>query len=334
MKDKIIEYLKGKGINLKEEFIIKYLDKNHPVSEEDEYKHEIADTYPTYHNESWYFNCMDFNSNVHIITRLSYNAGDGTSDILLVLVIDGKVKLYVNRAIIKGMPDTWGDKRLTYECLVPLKKWRITFYDRKFSLDIVSEGRFPVFTYSSDEDPSKIFEEFGYKILDVATQMHYEQSMRVTGTLKIKKTDELRKINGLGHRDHSWGTRDWVGIDGWNWICAQFEDKVLNLTKTKVFGKFLEIGFISSADKVTPIRSVDIKTKYGFKGEPRAPISSTFHIKTDDDEFDLVATTDHAIRLIRPTEKGITEIWEQIVKFDLKGEKGAGISEYMSSVKD
>ncbi len=334
LKDKIKAYLKTKGIILKDEFIDKYLEKNLPLSEQDEYKHEIADTYPKYHNESWYFNALDFESNVHLITRISFNAGDGTSDILLVLVIDGKIKIHVNRTNIKGMPDTWGDKKLKYDCLVPLKKWRITFTDNNFDLDITSEGRFPPFTYSSDEDHEKIIEKFDVKIMGVATQMHYEQSMKINGTLHIKKTNETRQINGLGHRDHSWGTRDWVMIDGWNWISAEFENKTINFTKTRVFGEFMEIGFISTPDEIIPIKKIDIKTEYGFKGNPKSPISSIFHLKTDQNEYNLTSTTITAIRLVRPTEKGITEIYEQVVKFNLEGEKGIGISEYMSSAKD
>ena len=96
----------------------------------------------------------------------------------------------------------------------------------------------------------------------------------------------------------------------------------------------MEIGFISTASEITPIKAIDIETTYGFKGNPKSPISSIYHLKTENEEFDLISTTETSIRLIRPTEKGVTEIFEQIVKFDLKGEEGFGISEYMSSVKD
>ncbi len=40
-----------------------------------------------------------------------------------------------------------------------------------------------------------------------------------------------REFEGLGHRDKSWGARDWDAIRGWEWLSAQFgEDLAFNAT--------------------------------------------------------------------------------------------------------
>jgi hypothetical protein len=59
------------------------------------------------------------------------------------------------------------------------------------------------------EDPEK---EFG--------RAHYEQHMRVTGTLSID--GETQEIDAFGLRDHSWGPRYWQNILSSRWLTCSF----------------------------------------------------------------------------------------------------------------
>ena len=105
------------------------------------------------------------------------------------------------------------------------------------------------------------------------------------------------------------------------------------VTDIEVFGKIICTGFISTNEKNIPVKNVDVETTYGYKDNPKWPRSSKFTIITDIDTFEVVSTTIKSINLQRPSEVGLTEINEQVVKFSLNGKEGTGISEYMQSTK-
>ncbi|MHA1301429.1 MAG: DUF7064 domain-containing protein [Candidatus Helarchaeota archaeon] len=331
MMDKVLKYLKEKGIEIDEK-LLKYVEKGVDISEEDEFKHDFG-VFPQHHNESWYFNFVDRKSNVFLFSRMSMEMYDKKSTIMSVLIIDGKPNAYLNQIPLEKMPDNWEyDKRLKFICVKPMKQWRIKFEDRKFKLDVTFDARFPVFNYLSHEDPLAAFEKYGVELLDVAAQQHYEQGMKVTGTLVMKKTGETRKIDCLGHRDHSWGTRDWVTIDRWNWVSAQFEDKTINIARVEVLGKILQTGFISTENGNVHIKQVDVSTKTEEDG--KTPVSSTFSmIDENGNKTTITTSVIKSIHLQLPSPRGQTEIFEQIVTFTCNGSEGDGISEYLISVK-
>lgn len=332
MMDKVLKYLKEKGIEIDGK-LLEYIKKGVDISEIDEYKHDFGE-FPENHNESWYFNFIDRKNNVFLFTRWSMEMFDKKSTIMAVLIIDGKPNAYLSQPTIETMPDNWEyDKKLKYICTKPMEQWKVKFEDRKFKLDVTFDARFPVFNYLSHEDPLVSLEKYGVEILDVAAQQHYEQGMKAKGSLVLKKTGETRNIDCLGHRDHSWGTRDWVNIDRWNWISAQFEDKTINIARVEVIGKILQTGFISTKDGNIHIKNVEVTTK--TKEDGKTPVSSTFGL-TDEkgNKTILVSNTIQSIHLPLPSPKGKTEVFEQIVTFEYEGKEGNGISEYLISTRE
>ena len=309
------------------------------ITEKDEFKH-VWRRYPEHHNESWYFNFIDFTANVHVITRVGYRMGANEIEVMFVLVTDRENDAnnieYYNSEKIDGFPedDIYGDEKVKFECLEPMKKWHIRFENEKFEVDALLEGRFSPYIYMSREDPMEALKKYGTEILKVAAQKHYEQGMKATGIVKIKEQGQIkeeRKFNSYGHRDHSWGTRDWVLIDKWNWIACQFDHCTINSARVEVFGKAIKQGFISTADSQEPIIDLEVETEYGFKGKDSIPKSSTFKITTPTQQFTLISTTWTSLFIERPSERGITVVHEQIARFEMDGKKGYGISEYMMS---
>ena len=331
MKEKVIKYIEAKGIKL-DENLLKYLDGGVKLTEQDEFMHPF-ETYPLHHNESWYFNFIDRSNNVYCVSRFSFEMGQKRSRILFLLVIDENVTTYFKEVPFETMPDNLEfNKRLKYYCIKPMKQWRLTFEDRKIKLDVTFDARFPVVNSAAGEDPIAVLEEYGLEILDVAAQQHYEQSMKASGTLTLKKKEETRKVNCLGHRDHSWGARDWVHIDAWNWGAAQFADKTIGFVRSDVLGKNPQFGFISTKDGNQKIEKVEATTQ--TKEDGKTPVSSTF-ILTDENgkTITLDSKTIFSMHLPLPTEKGITEIFEQVVIYTCEGEEGDGISEYLISTR-
>lgn len=331
MKNRIKEYLKNKGVKIDESFL-KYLDNGIKISEKDEYMHNWG-KFPDNHNESWYFNAIDLENNFYFITRVSFVMDRNLSQIMMIIGIKGKVHTYFKEIKLEKMPNNWEfDKKIKYYCVKPFEEWRITYEDRKISFDINLKGRFSVHNSLEDEDPIETLEKYGIKLLDVTAQQHYEQPMNATGTITLKKSGEIMNINCYGQRDHSWGTRDWVNIDNWNWGAAQFDDETINLWRSQVFEKSIESGTIFTEDKNIKIIGVEVETE---TEDGKNPISSTFII-TDENENKrkLVSETVYSLHFPVPTKdnsSGFSEIYEQIVKYKCDGKQGSGVSEYMIS---
>jgi len=311
------------------------------ITEKDEFKH-VWRQYQEYHNESWYFNAIDFHANTHVITRVGYRMGVNELETMFLIVLDknddSKNLAYFNRIPVEGYPedDVYGDAKVKFQCLVPMKKWRLAFKDERFEVELIFNERFPPYIYMSQEDPGEALKKYGMEILKVAATRHYEQGMNVKGVVKLKENGrikEKRQLNCQGHRDHSWGTRDWVLIDGWNWVACQFEDCTMNFTRVRALGKVFEQGFISTSTGHERVMTVEVETQFGFEGNASVPKSSTFNITTPTRKLNIESKTWKSIYLARKMERGSTEVHEQIVHFEMDGRQGYGISEYMSSQK-
>jgi len=235
------------------------------LSDKDEYGHDWG-KFPQFHNESWYFNFIDRPNNVFLITRLSYHMDKNKSLVLVLLIIDGKARVYFKEIPLEKMPANWEiDKKIKYYCVEPMKQWRIKFKNSKVDLDINLVGRFPIFNSAEGTDPLAILKDNHNKTELVFAQMHYEQPMIATGTLILKKKGEVietRNIKALGQRDHSWGVREWAGIDSWNWVSAQFEDQTINFYKAEALGEVKQDGIIYSKDAENiKIENIEVSTK-------------------------------------------------------------------------
>ena len=316
------------------------IEKRVPISDKDEYFHDLEKElgiFPPHHNESWYFNFIDRKNKIYFITRLSVHMDTKKSRILVLLVINGKKTTYFNEISLEKLPEKWEfDKRLKYYCIKPMNQWRITYNDRKFNLDITIDGRFPVLNYGDIEDIKATIEKYGEDFLKVAAQEHYEQPTIVNGTVELKKKREVYKtweIKGAyGQRDHSWGIRKWIQIDGWNWVSAQFDDKTVNFFKSRLLDITPQKGVIFSKEGNTIIEKIEVSTK--TKEDGKTPVSSTF-ILTDKDgnKRTVESETIFSIYLPLPSKVGITEIFEQIAIFRCEGQEGIGISEYLISTR-
>ncbi len=327
---------------MSEDIYLEELIKNRvALSGKDEFMHDLAKNlgeFPRYHNESWYFNFIDRQNKVYCVTRLSLHMDKKKSRLLLLLIVDGKDNSYYNEVTLEKLPPNWEfDDKLKYYCIKPMDEWSVKYEDKKINLDITFKGRFPVFNLADTEDPKTFIEKYGEELLKVAAQEHYEQPMIATGTLSLKKKGAVyqkRNIKGFGHRDHSWGIRKWVQIDGWNWVSAQFEDETINFVKSNLLGKSPQSGVIYSKDKVNVIiEQIEVATI--TKEDEKTPVSSTF-ILTDKkgNKRTLESKTIFSKYLPLKSRTGLTEIFEQVAIFTSEGKEGDGISEYLISTRD
>ena len=102
-----------------------------------------------------------------------------------------------------------------------------TLTSQRVEVDLEVEGVAPCFNFK-DSDPRALAEmlvKARTRLADLrqvskVSSEHYEQVMRVSGSIKIGN----REISfaGSGHRDHSWGLRDWAAPRLWTWLTCQF----------------------------------------------------------------------------------------------------------------
>ena len=260
------------------------------------------------------------------------------SRVLALLLIDGKAKIYFQEIPLKKMPVNWEiDTKLKYYYIKPMKQWRIKFENSKVNLDINFEGRFPVFNSTESFNPFAFLKKNCLNTEVAVAQIHYEQPMIVAGTLTFKRKgdiNEIRNIKAFGHRDHSWGIRDWSKIDSWNWVVIHFEDETINFYKAKGLGEIKQDGIIYSKNH-DDLRIKNIEVFLKTRKCEKTPISTTF-ILTDENVNNITIKSETIFSQYLPisSKKTLTEIYEQVAVFTCDGKEGDGTSEYLFSTRE
>jgi hypothetical protein len=87
---------------------------------------------------------------------------------------------------------------------------------------------------------------------------HYEASGRVRGEVRIG--DECYEVDGLCHRDHSWGQRRWDWVLDHRWIAGTLDTGVgfSIFTVHDREGGFVSGGFVAIDGEVLPASDVDV----------------------------------------------------------------------------
>ena len=91
-----------------------------------------------------------------------------------------------------------------------------------------------------------------------AADDRYEQSMRTEGSLSIG--GRTIEFTGVGHRDHSWGTRDWRALQHWKWVNVTSLDGKLSTHAwvSFAFGDRQINGYVNRDGAVSPIVNLEI----------------------------------------------------------------------------
>ena len=171
------------------------------ISDKDEHLHEPQ--YIPHWRESYYFNVMDPKNNIFSVSTMGYMPNEKVSHYFSVLYVDDKLYSHGDYVKLKDDDDykeNPSDGKSSFSLVKEHEKWQIGLKKRKFELEYTWTGRFPVYEYPN-----------GWKIPNILHQEHYEQSGIVQGEVKLKD-GTTRKINGFGHRDHSWGSKLFLKI--------------------------------------------------------------------------------------------------------------------------
>jgi len=310
------------------------------VKPEDDYTHPLGPEQNF--NESVYFNFFDRAENRGGFIRMGNRANEGYAEMTVIVYnSDGSAFFNYKKPEISHN-DAWNAGGARVEVITPGEQIR-TVYEgsalhmedpramqdpssafksnpfRKMTLDLMHFGVGPLYGHVGSPEDDNDF-----------ARAHYEQHMRVSGTLQIEGEEPI-EINGHGLRDHSWGPRYWQSIRSYRWITGNFGDD-LGMVISRVGDR--RGGMFHKGDQFLRITDLELDTQY----EP----GTRFHTGLDA----KVTLENGDVHLLRGEVKGfiplrnrrseqITYIGEGMTEYTLDNDRvGYGLSEYLDQPGD
>jgi len=123
---------------------------------------------------------------------------------------------------------------------------RVEYQSERVKLAFTFDGRHPPFSYRQNPDGLPIWFALN----------RYEQTGWIAGELEF---DGRRiALNRIGHRDHSWGTRDWRVPQHWKWFAAYTPDgrRMLNGWLWVARGEWGFAGYVVKDGELRPIARI------------------------------------------------------------------------------
>lgn len=312
------------------------------VKPEDDYTHPLGPE--ENFNESVYFNFFDPSKQMGGFLRIGNRANEGHAEMtVIVYQPDGSALFNYKRPQISSN-EGWDAGGLRVEVLEPGEKLRtryegsvvyladpremrepsVAFKEnphKKIVLDLVHEGCGPIYGHVSEPGAGQ---------QNDFARAHYEQHMKVSGTLQVEDGPRLQ-IHGHGLRDHSWGPRYWQSTPSYRWITGNYGDDlgmVISVVGDRVGGVF-QIG----PDKLARITEAEIDTQY--EGNTNYHQGFTAKVKLEGGATHIIEGRVKGFVPLRNRRSGMfTHIGEGMTEYTLDGvRKGYGLSEYLDQVE-
>jgi len=127
----------------------------------------------------------------------------------------------------------------------------ITFTGEEANVEYRFEATHPAYAYSCHPDGSPPF----------IADDRLEQSGRISGVIRLPGREI--PFDGMGHRDHSWGTRHWGIAQHWKWCETQAgPDLAVHFMELHALGDRLVRGYVWRDGQMAEITDVDVKYEY------------------------------------------------------------------------
>jgi hypothetical protein len=315
------------------------------VKAQDEYTHPLG---PEKHfNESMYFNFFDRAQGRGGFLRVGNRANEGYAEVTLCLYLPGGEVLFNYKRPEITSNDGFDAGGMKFEVLEPLARHRTTYEGsavflaepeqmtdpgqafrenphRVVSLELAHEGVGPVFGSAGLQretaDPEREF-----------ARAHYEQHMRVRGTLAVD--GESVEIDGLGLRDHSWGPRYWQALKYYRWLNCTFGPG-FGFMVSEVCphdSEPIRTGVIVRDGAIERITGVEIETEYAAGTQHHRRISARLGLEGGGSVL-LEGDVKGYIPLRNRRAGMVTHIGEGMTEYRCEGSTGLGISEYLDQI--
>jgi hypothetical protein len=127
----------------------------------------------------------------------------------------------------------------------------LNWQTEQVKLDLQFEAFHPPYAYGSD----------ARGCMPYVADDRIEQSGRSRGTLQLG--DRVITFDTTGHRDHSWGTRDWAVFQHYRWVHAQAgKDVSVHFWQVEALGRTELRGYVYKAGRMALVTAVDFRCDY------------------------------------------------------------------------
>jgi hypothetical protein len=297
-------------------------------------------------NESAYYNFFDTKKSLGGWFRIGNRANEGNAERTVCLYLpDGRVLFSFGRPAISNN-DAFDAGGLKFDVLEMTDRHRTTFDGNvvelreprqmadpktafqnnpkkrvQFDLEHVAVG--PLYGHKAEEKP-------GEKADEGFARAHFEQHMRVTGSLTID--GETQRIEGFGLRDHSWGPRYWQSLHSYEWLTMNFGEglgAMVSIVQRDPEGKqTTRGGVIVRGQEMERIVDAHITAEYEDNGLYHK--SLTAKVKTESGaEHTITGKVTGFIPLRNRRENLETFIGEGMTEWRLGDQVGYGLSEFL-----
>lgn len=310
------------------------------IRPEDDYTHPLGPE--ENFNESVYFNFFDRKNQRGGFIRMGNRANEGYAEMtVIVFNADGSVFFNYKKPEIDNN-DGWNAGGASIEVIKPGEEIRTRYEGaalfmadprdmkepgkafksnpfKKIELDLTHFGVGPMYGHVGEEGDGNNF-----------ARAHYEQHMRVAGTLMIEGEAPL-EISGHGLRDHSWGPRFWQATRSYRWITGNFGDDLGMVITVSGGGSG---GMMHKGDEFIKITDIKLTTEYEEGTTFQKSLRADVKLENGDSHV-IEGKVKGFIPLRNRRSDEITYIGEGMTEYTLDGErKGYGLAEYLNQPGD
>lgn len=222
--------------------------------------------------ESYYFNATDEKQQLSLITTIGILPNRRRCSGFVIILHKGRIavaELLLTKEI--GWHETHNFRLRDLSYRVEGIDWHLRYSSKKCSFDMLFRPVNEFYSYNKETDEKRA------KNFEGLFSQHIEQAGVFKGNITVNG-EQMNFGPSPGHRDHSWGIRDWSSIDNyWLFSCTFSKKRALNLWKRSSKGNEFGAGYIYQSGRNLEIISSEIIGQYtNDQGEPnRCEISFT-----------------------------------------------------------
>lgn len=139
----------------------------------------------------------------------------------------------------------WRVQNVRVQHLAPHQRASVSYRGDKASIEYHFEAMHPAYNYGASPVGCPPW----------MAHDRLEQSGRAKGVLRIGEREI--SFDAFGHRDHSWGTRDWGCLQTSRWLEAQAGDDIaVHVLQYHSFGKEGVIGYVQKEGQIAEVEGI------------------------------------------------------------------------------
>lgn len=267
-------------------------------------------------SESKWFSFYDSTHDLWISSRIGLEVNRKRANRWLVVAVDGKIALADLRSDLPLPSENWDDicvGGLHYRTVRTMHGYAISYRGPELEFNVLWEAETPIFDYRECAEP----------LPPSLAAEHYEQSGTIRGSFHLD--GRTLQLNGTGHRDHSWGVRQWEGFRSWIAFMTHFDERCyLHVERFDERTTGISThGFLYDGKENVPLKDATVELKF----PPGDDYPKQFRMEFEDIRGLRLALTGE-VRVTCPLEFGRCRVGESFGSFRLRGTAIPGIVEY------